>query len=229
MTTAAQVLDELKALGTEQNRKIYKRHGAGDNVFGVSTADQKKLQKKLKVNHEIALTLWATGNHDARILATMIADPNRADSSLLDSWVGDLRDYVVAGALSTYISKTAFVREKMEQWTQSEGEWIAAVGWNLLGFLALNDQTLPDEYFEKYLAVIERDIHSSKNRVRHAMNNAVIQIGVRNDAIEGKAVATAKQIGKVEVDHGETNCETPDAAAYIKKTRERQAREKATA
>jgi 3-methyladenine DNA glycosylase AlkD len=229
MTTAAQVLDELKALGTEQNCKIYKRHGVGDNVFGVNTAEQKKLQKKLKINHEIALALWASGNHDARILATMIADPQRADSSHLDNWMNDSSNYVVVDALCAYISKTAFVREKGEQWIQSDGEWIASAGWILLGYLALHDENLPDDFFEKFLAVIERDIHNSKNRVRYAMNNAVIQIGVRNAALEQKAVAAAKRIGEVDVDHGETNCKTPDAASYIIKAREYQDKKKATA
>jgi hypothetical protein len=50
------------------------------------------------------------------------------------------------------------------------------------------------------------------------MNNALINIGVRSSALQKKAIAAAKRIGKVEVDHGETGCKTPDAVAYIKKT-----------
>ena len=50
------------------------------------------------------------------------------------------------------------------------------------------------------------------------MNSALISIGVRNSKLERKALAAAKRIGKVEVDHGETSCKTPDATAYIKKT-----------
>jgi 3-methyladenine DNA glycosylase AlkD len=229
MTTAAQVMDELKALGKEQYVAIYRRHGIKGPIFGISVADLKKLQKKLKINHDLALALWATGNYDARILAMMIADPKRADSSLLDEWVRELGDYGVADALSTYIRKTTLVREKMEQWIQSDGEWIATVGWNLLGCLALDDPSFSDEFFESYLAIIERDIHNSQNRVRYAMNNAVIQIGVRNAALAQKATAAAKRIGYVDVDHGETNCKTPDAASYIKKAREYQDKKKATA
>jgi len=30
-------------------------------------------------------------------------------------------------------------------------------------------------------------------------------------------LAAAKRIGKVEVDHGETSCKTPDASTYIRK------------
>ena len=85
----------------------------------------------------------------------------------------------------------------------------------------MNDEGLPDSYFEDYLEIIARDIHTRKNMVRDAMNSALIAIGIRNPVLEKKAIAAAKKIGKVEVDHGETSCKTPDAAAYIRKTVER--------
>lgn len=75
-----------------------------------------------------------------------------------------------------------------------------------------------DDYYIACLAEIESDIHGSPNRVRHAMNQALICIGVRNNALRKKALAVAKRIGKVEVDHGETGCKTPDAASYIDNT-----------
>lgn len=221
MLTDVQILDELKALGTEQNRKVYQRHGVSDNLFGVSYSDLRKLHKKVRINHAAALKLWASSNHDARIFATMIADPKQADDALLESWVHDLRDYLVSDALTAYIAQTAFAREKAEKWIQSSEEWIGTVGWNLLTHLAMNDKHLPNEYFEEYLAIIERDIHTSKNRVRYAMNNAVIAIGLRNPQLQAKAIAAAQKIGKVQVDHGETNCKTPDAIAYIQKAQAR--------
>ncbi len=128
----------------------------------------------------------------------------------------------LADAVGAYASKTAFARAKAEQWIENDGEWIATAGWNMLGTLATTDQTLPDSYFEDYLARIERDLHGSKNRVRYAMNNAVIAIGIRNAALEAEAIAAAERIGTVDVDHGQTNCKTPDAIAYIQKTRDYQ-------
>ena len=64
-------------------------------------------------------------------------------------------------------------------------------------------ESLPDDFFEPYLALIARDIHTRKNRVRYAMNTALISIGMRSDALEQKAVAVAEQTGTVDVDHGE--------------------------
>jgi 3-methyladenine DNA glycosylase AlkD len=223
MTMAEEVLQTLESLGSEQARKTYRRHGVKGPLYGVSYADQGKLAKKLKTNHELALALWASGVHDARILALKVADPKQATEALLDGWMGDVNDYVETDALSDYIGQTKFGREKMDPWMQSPVDWVSTVGWNQLAILARNDQTLPDSYFETYMSTIERDIHSSQNRTRHAMNNAIIAIGTRNAALEQKAFAAAARIGKVIVDHGDTDCKTPDATAYIKKVNARKA------
>jgi 3-methyladenine DNA glycosylase AlkD len=221
LSDATQVLAELEALGKEQTRKIYKRHGVGDNQYGVSFADLKKLHKKIKLNHDIAVGLWASGNHDARVLATMIADPRKADNALLETWAHDLDNYSIADAFSNYVAETRFARDKMADWVQADHEWIETAGWNLLSHLALRDDSLTDAFFEPYLDIIERDLHSGKNRVRYAMNNALISIGMRDDELEAKAFEVARKIGKVIVDHGETNCKTPDAIPYIEKSKSR--------
>ena len=77
--TDTEILAELESLGSEQARKTYRRHGVGENQFGVSYSALGKLKKRIKTDHELALKLWESGNHDARILATMIADPQQAE------------------------------------------------------------------------------------------------------------------------------------------------------
>ena len=57
-----QAMKELEAAGTAQNRKVYARHGAGENMFGVSFSNQEKLRKQIKTDHALAEQLWATGN-----------------------------------------------------------------------------------------------------------------------------------------------------------------------
>ncbi|HTG32226.1 MAG TPA: DNA alkylation repair protein [Thermoanaerobaculia bacterium] len=218
---AQETLDTLKSLGTEQNRKIYRRHGAGEDVYGVSFAHLKDLKKKIKIDHDLAVALWESGNHDARMLAGMIADPKRLDARTLDTWVKGLRNYVETDALGGLAAKSPHARETMARWIASDEEWTASAGWRVLAQVAMDDDALPDEYFERFLSTIERDIDESQNRVRHEMNNALIAIGIRNPALQEKAVAAAARIGKVEVDHGETGCKTPDAAGYIRKTVER--------
>ncbi len=215
------VLLELKKMGTAQNRKIYSRHGVVDEQYGVSSANLGKLKRKIKTNHPMALKLWETGNHDARVLACMIADPEGMKGPLLNAWVKDLNNYVLTRVFSELASQSPRAIKYVEKWIKAKSEWIGSAGWNVLTHLAMADETLSNESLENYLNKIETDIHTSKNRVKYSMNNTLIAIGIRNSKLEKKAVAAAKRIGKVEVDHGETNCITPDAAAYIKKTVER--------
>jgi 3-methyladenine DNA glycosylase AlkD len=219
--TLQETMKTLESLGAAQNRKVYARHGAGPNMFGVSFASLYKLQKKIRTDHDLACRLWATGNYDARALAILIADPARMSEKDLDAWVADARQYTLVDILVRHLaSKTPHVRKKMEAWTRSDDEYVGQAGWDLLGGMAMNAEGLPDSYFERYLKIIEKNIHKAKNRTRHAMNGALIAIGLRNPKLEKFALAAAGRIGKVEVDHGETNCKTLDAAAYIKKTGE---------
>ena len=213
----AQVMKELKALGTAQNRKVYARHGGGENMFGVSFANLGKLKKQLKVNHELAEQLWASGNQDARVLATMIADPNVLTDKQAEAWLKDLSNYGLSEMFGDLVAKSPLALKKAEKWHKSKDEWVATTGWRMIAQLAMTDPQLTDEYFDPYLELIANGIHQQKNRVRYEMNGALIAIGIRNEKLEKKAITIAKKIGKVEVDHGETGCKTPDAAEYIAK------------
>lgn len=215
--TAKEVMAALEKAGTAQNRKVYPRHGIGGAMFGVSFASLRTLAKAIKTDHALARALWATGNHDARMLATMIADPADASAAELESWAKALDNYVITDAFSGYAAKTPLVRELAKKWSAAKDEWVGRAGWRLYAHLAMDEAGLPDAEFEALLATISRDIHESKNRVRDAMNGALIAVGARNPNLTRKALDAAKRIGAVEVDHGETGCKTPDAAAYIER------------
>ncbi len=212
------LLLEMENLGTEQNRKIYHRHGVAGPQYGLSFANLKKLQKRIKKDQALAVELWATGNHDCRILATLVADPGQAGGECLESWRADLDNYIVTDSFAGFVGQTALARRKAGEWTQRREEWPGRAGWQLTAHLAMKDPDLPDAYFEERIAVITASIHQGRNRVKDAMNNALIAIGIRNPHLEELAIAAARTIGKVEVDHGETSCKTPDAEGYIRKT-----------
>ena len=224
--TLRETLEKLKSMGTAQNRKVYARHGVGRKMYGVSFANLGKLKKAIKTNHELAVKLWTTGNHDARVLATMIADPRMFDSKLLEEWVRDLDNYVIADAFGGMAARTDHARDKADRWAESKREYVGAAGYNILANLAIKDGELPEAYFESHLERIERHIHGSENRTRYSMNQALIAIGTRTKRLEQRAIAAARRIGKVYVDHGETDCSTPDAIAYITKAAAYQAGKK---
>lgn len=218
--TLDETMQALREMGTEQNRKVYARHGAGPNTFGVSFANLGKLKKQIRTDHSLARELWASGNTDAMTLATMVADPSSVTAVELDGWLRDLSYYMLAALLAGFVAKTPHAAKKREQWTQGKEDLKAQTGWNLVGFAAMQDTSLDDAYFAARIAEIESKIHLAKNRTRHAMNGALIAIGMRNESLKKLAVAAARRIGKVVVDHGETGCVTPDAIAYIDKAEE---------
>lgn len=223
--TCAEVMKQLESLGTEQNRKIYQRHGTGPNLFGVSFANLNKIAKKIKKDHALARELWATGNADARSLALLIADPAATTKAELDGWLKPVTYYLLPDLLVRHVaSKTPFARELMTKWIASKQEYVQQAGWNMVAALAMNDGGLDDATLAGFVATIESRIHQAPNRARHAMSMALIAIGIRNAKLEKLAVAAAKRIGPVEVDHGETSCQTPDVVSYIQRTKAHRSR-----
>jgi 3-methyladenine DNA glycosylase AlkD len=212
-------LAQLEAAGTERNRVIYRRHGAGENQYGVAVKDLRAMAKRIGRDHRLALSLWATKNVDARLLACMVADPARLNDDDLDAWMEDIAYYVLVDEfVADVASRAPGLRARMERWIKSARDWTAQAGWDLVGVLAARDPNLRDEFFLDLLGKIEREIEHAGNRTRHAMNGALIAIALRNEGLREEALDAARQMGPVVVDHGETGRATPDAIPYIEKT-----------
>lgn len=214
----AETMKALETAGTEQNRKIYSKHGVKEPQFGVSFAELKNLQKKIKVDHELARELWQSGNHDARVLASMILNPQKLEPKLIDHWADSLDQHTLTAVLASVVAKSPLAKEYVSKWISSKSEYLSQAGWNILGQLALSDKSLPESYFKPFLEQIQKQIKQAPNRTRYAMNGALIAMGVRSPALESLALKIAAAIGKVEVAHGDTDCKTPDASSYIRKT-----------
>lgn len=212
----ATAVGRLEAAGTEQNRKVYRRHGAREPLSGVSFAVLDRLAKEAGRDQALADGLWATGNYDARILACKVADPVAATEATLDAWLAEIDVYVLVDVfVGSLASRVPGVRERADRWTASDRDWTSQAGWDLYGQLALRDASLDDAFFLGLLARIEAGIGTGGNRTRHAMNGCLIAIGGRNERLRAAAESTAGRIGVVVVDHGETGCTTPAAVPYI--------------
>src|SRR6185436_2071738 len=116
----------LEKAGSEQTRKTYARHGAKEPMFGVSFATLKTLVKKIGVNHELALELWDTGNHDARILALKLADPAKVTSSDLDRWAGESRSRMCGGYAAMLAAESPHGAAKAREWMSSSNPALRA-------------------------------------------------------------------------------------------------------
>lgn len=216
-TSLAATMGALENSATAQARKTYLRHGAPEPVLGVSFATMKSIAHAIGVDHALAEALWETGVFEARILATKVADPRRVARARLDRWARDLPFHGCAMYLASLAADGPHAEALAQAWLASREAGVRCTGWALAAQRALRDADAPDAWFAPLLDRIERSIHEAPNRERYAMNDAVIAIGGRSAALRRAALASARRIGAVEVDHGDTECKTPDAASKIEK------------
>ena len=206
-----EVMRELESAGTAQNRKLWPRHGIKEPYFGVSYATLGALKKRLGVDHAMARALWATGNHDARVLAMKVADPAQVGAREADEWMRSCDNYVLIEALAPVVAASPVGPGRAKAWRDRNGEWPAAAGWAVTALLPL-----PVDEALVLLERVEREIHDRPNRVRHEMNAALIAIGVRDEPeLQAEAKRAAAAIGPIYVDHGQTGCKTPYPIPYI--------------
>ena len=221
MATVNTVMRELKKKGNPDRIKVFAKHGANpDDMYGVSVADMKVIAKTIKGEHGLALELYDTGNNDAMYLAGMVADGSQMTKKQLDQWASKSRwqlisEYAVPGVAT----ESKHARDLALKWIRSKKENIASCGWNTYTGLVM---TTPDEDLDlaeikSLLDHIEEAIDSAPNRVKYTMNSFVIAVGGYVLPLQKEAKATAKRLGKVEVDMHGTACKVPLATEYIEK------------
>jgi 3-methyladenine DNA glycosylase AlkD len=215
-----EVMKLLEKLGTEQTKKTFLRHGAKEPFFGVKVGDMKPIQKKIKKDYTLSLELFATGNGDAQYLAGLIADETKMTKKDLETWAKNagwqmVSEYTVARIAAE--SKHGW--ELALEWIESKNEQIASSGWATLANLVAiqTDEMLDLKKLEALMKAVVKKIHTAPNRVKYTMNVFIISTGSYVAALSDSAKKTAKEIGVVTVDVGDTACKIPDATAYINK------------
>ena len=220
MNTVKQVMGELKKNGSEQTRKIYKKHGAPDSMFGVKVADLKVIAKKIKGNQKLALELFETGNADAMYLAGIVADGSQMTKTQLNKWAKDSNWHMVSEySVPGVVAENDAAQDLAMKWIQSKKENVASSGWTTYGAMISTraDENLDFKEIKSLLKKVEKEIDNQPGRVRYTMNGFVIAVGSYVAPLLKDAKATAKKIGKIEVDMGETACKVPLASDYIAK------------
>ncbi len=218
--TVDNVMEALTNFGNEQTKKTYLRHGAKEPLFGVKIGDMKKIQRQVKKNHDLALSLFETGNSDAMYFAGMIADEKQITKNQLQLWVEQatwyhISEYAVAGITA----ESKYGLELGLEWIKSDKECIASAGWaTLANLISIRpDQNIDKMLFSTLLDKVQNEIGEAKNRVKYTMNGFVIGVGVYIESLTNKALIVAEQVGKVEVNMGRTACKVPLATDYINK------------
>lgn len=124
-------MQELKKMGKPNTALIYRRHGVAEETFGVPYSALGSLVKRIGVDHGLALELWKTKNHDARVLATKVASPSEMNASDFATWLKDCTNYVIVDAVSGLAARAPKAEALAAKWTAKDEEWTSAAGWNV--------------------------------------------------------------------------------------------------
>ena len=134
--TAADIVKELEPLGGASYRKILLNHGVREPVLGVKIEALKKIQKRVRKDHRLALDLYDTGVYDAQYLAGLIADPAGMTKKDLRRWLATANCATLCGTVVAWVAaESPHGRELALEWIDSGDEVAAQTGWTTLASL----------------------------------------------------------------------------------------------
>jgi 3-methyladenine DNA glycosylase AlkD len=190
------ILAELRKLGSERDRAGMARFGINvDDAFGVSVYVLRTIAKRIGTDHGLALALWSTGNHEARLLACFVDDPERVTVAQMDAWARDFDSWDICDQATTSLfDQTRHAWRMAAEWAKRDDEWVRRAGFALMAGLAVHDKAANDRAFVRLLPLIERAAPDGRNFVKKAVSWALRNIGKRNRALNAAAITCAKRI-----------------------------------
>ena len=212
--TLKETLKQLKALGNEKVRAQNAKSGAGDNQFGVSLGDIRTLAKKIKTDHELALSLWETGNVDAQFLATLLIQPKKLSANEMDRMVRSITFVRVADWLNSYVVRQHPDKEALRQkWMAADDRWAARAGWDLTAERVAKSPDGLD--LPALLDRIESEMADADPEVQWTMNNTLATIGIHFPKLRKRAIAIGEKIGLYRDWPVSKGCTPPFAPIWI--------------
>jgi 3-methyladenine DNA glycosylase AlkD len=198
--TKAAVLRELKGSADPQLRAKMAYFGVNvPKAHGISTPVLHAFAKRIGRDHRLAQDLWATGIHEARILATLIGESGKVTSAEMERWAKDFNSWDVVDAACCYLyahAKPAW--SKAAGWSPRREEFVKRASFSLIAYLSYKDKAAPDARFVRFLRVIEREAHDERNFVKKAVNWALRNIGKRSVRLNREAIHCAERIRRQE-------------------------------
>ncbi len=197
--TLQQTLKKLKTLGSQKNIEGMKRFNISSaKAFGVSAPEIRSIAKEIKKDHDLALALWASGFHEARILAAIIADPEKADLRLLDTWANEIQNWAQCDCCcSEFFEKTKYAYQLPFRWSKSKKEFVRRAGIVMIAVIAVHHKKTDDDEFETFFPLIKKYSTDERNFVKKAVNWSLRQTGKRNLRLRKKAIALLEEIQNI--------------------------------
>ncbi len=198
--TPDEVIKYLEKNADKKNAAGMARFGINaDKAFGIRIPLLRDLAKKIGRNHKLAVELWKTGRHEARILCSMIADPDEITPSLMNKWARDFNSWDLCDqCCNNLFVYTPFLLDKIYEWNDSADEFVKRASFVLIAVSAVHRKDWEDETFIRFFQLIKKHSSDERNFVKKAVNWALRQIGKRNRRLNVNAIDFASQLSENE-------------------------------
>jgi 3-methyladenine DNA glycosylase AlkD len=197
--TAAEVayaLEWLERRGTKANRDGMARYGiVAKKVYGVSMGTMQSLSRELGKSHALSQALWKTGWYEARMLASLVGEPDRVTPAQMERWAKAFDNWAVCDTATFALwDRSPHAWPKVREWSKRKEEFVKRAAFAMLASLTVHDKKAPDERYLEGLDLIEREAADERNFVKKAVNWALRSIGKRSPGLNRKAVVVARRL-----------------------------------
>ena len=194
-----EIITTLESLANQENVAGMSRFGINTkNTLGISVYNLRKMAKDFKRDHALALRLWDSGIHEARILASFVEEPAKVTEEQLESWVLDFDSWDTVDQVSDLIWRTPFAVRKIHEWSKRKEEYVKRTAFSLIAELSCHARDMKDADFEQFFPIIKDAATDERNFVKKAVNWALRNIGKLSKYLNAKAILVAEELKTID-------------------------------
>jgi 3-methyladenine DNA glycosylase AlkD len=196
MSSPEEILMKLKAKARPDQLAGMARYGLRiENRLGVQIPELRKLAKETGKNHQLAMELWQSGIAEARILAAMVAEPEKLTEQQMDSMVNDIDSWDIGDqTCMNLFEKTPLAWRKITEWSQRNEEFVKRTAYGLIACIAWHDKKAEDQKLVALFPVIAHGAQDQRKSIQKAVSWALRNIGKRNPNLNQQAITLAQKI-----------------------------------
>lgn len=194
-SSADDIVRHLQSLRNEANIAGMARYGIDTSTaLGITTPQMRAVARQVKRDHDRALVLWRTGLRDARMAAILTDDPLRLTRQQARDWAADFNSWEIVDTAADLFTQAPFWRELISEFAADEREYVRRAAFAMIAGASVHNKREPDNTLLGFLPLIEAHATDPRNFVRKAVNWALRNIGKRNRACHGPALALGEKL-----------------------------------
>lgn len=157
---ARELLGHLRRLSNPSNVEGMARYGITPVYpLGVPVKALRELGRNVERSHDVATRLWKSGLHQARILASILEEPDRVTRAQMERWVRGFDSWDLCDpCCANTVEKTPHARAMVRTRASRKDEFVKRAGFSLLARLAVSDTVTKDDRFKRLLPLIKKRV-----------------------------------------------------------------------